>query len=119
MRKASVTIPGNCSEDYTSGVEFFPEFMFCGGDFEVDQSSPCVFDEGSPVVDPVNGIALGLMSYNKGCNPDIDGYVPPTIYTRLDPYTSWMVRMTYFHHKVKQCQLIFIRLNKMPTKHTK
>ena len=56
----------------------------------IDNSSPCVYDEGSPLVQ--YGSAVGIMSKNKGCSAAsaADGIIRPTIYTRLTAYYAWL-----------------------------
>lgn len=50
-------------------------------------SSPCQYDEGSPLIQTINSIdyAVGIMSKNKGCGAD----AVSTIYTRLTAYYAW------------------------------
>lgn len=50
----------------------------------LDVSSPCQYDEGSPLVQ--NGIAVGIMSKNKGCTAPYT----PSIFTRLSIYYYWL-----------------------------
>lgn len=90
LRKTSVTLPADCTADY--GSLFFPDYMICAGDFAQDNSSPCRFDEGSPLVQ--DGAVVGIVSQNKGCNP-VDNHLPPTIYTYVFPYTPWLVSYNY------------------------
>ena len=60
----------------------------------IDNSSPCVYDEGSPLVQ--YGSAVGIMSNNKGCSAasagadGADGILRPTVYTRMTAYYSWL-----------------------------
>lgn len=49
-----------------------------------DFASPCDYDEGSPLVQ--DGMVVGIMSKNRGCG---DAF-PPTIYTRLVAFFSWI-----------------------------
>jgi len=53
--------------------------------------TPCVFDEGSPLVQEP-GVAVGIMSKNAGCTPEDPVATPlePTIYTRLTAYYAWL-----------------------------
>ena len=53
-----------------------------------DASSPCHFDEGSPLVQTIDGVqyAVGIMSKNNGCKLGAD----PTVYTRLTAYYAWL-----------------------------
>lgn len=53
----------------------------------LDTSSPCNYDEGSPLVQ--SGVVIGVMSHNKGCLPP---YVP-TLYTRLSAHYDWFLRV--------------------------
>lgn len=52
-----------------------------------ETASPCRYDEGSPLIQ--NGIAVGVMSRNKGCTAPY----PPTVYTRLSAHYSWILRI--------------------------
>lgn len=53
-------------------------------------TSPCNYDQGSPLVQatPSGNIVIGIMSKNNGC---VSPY-PPTIYTRLATYYSWIMQ---------------------------
>ncbi|KAI9556495.1 hypothetical protein GHT06_016284 [Daphnia sinensis] len=84
----SVTVPGVCST-YTA-AEFVSNYMLCAGS-TADTSSPCHYDEGSPLVQTVGGTmyAVGIMSKNKGCGLGAQ----PTVYTRLASYYSWLYRI--------------------------
>ncbi|XP_057373606.1 trypsin-like [Daphnia carinata] len=89
LRKiATVTVPGDCSS-YTA-LEFAPNYMLCAGS-TTDTSSPCHYDEGSPLVQTFGGTtyAVGIMSKNKGCGLGAQ----PTLYTRLASYYSWLYRI--------------------------
>lgn len=84
----SVTVPADCSS-YTE-QEFASNYMLCAGS-TTDTSSPCNYDEGSPLVQTFGGTmyAVGIMSKNKGCGAGAQ----PTIYTRLASYYSWLYRI--------------------------
>ncbi|XP_032786898.2 trypsin-1 isoform X1 [Daphnia magna] len=79
LRKTELTMPADCLS-YGS-IEFDNNYMICAGS---DVSSPCQYDEGSPLVQ--NGIAVGVMSKNQGCGVP---YVP-SIFTRLSVYYYWL-----------------------------
>ncbi|EFX74253.1 hypothetical protein DAPPUDRAFT_324510 [Daphnia pulex] len=79
LRKTVLTLPLDCSS--YGATEFNFNYMICAGS---DVSSPCHYDEGSPLVQ--NGIAVGIMSKNKGC---IAPYIP-SIFTRLSVYYYWI-----------------------------
>jgi hypothetical protein len=104
LRKTVLTLPLDCSS--YGATEFNFNYMICAGSgmfrlrtpktrinfthFDIshssilDVSSPCHYDEGSPLVQ--NGIAVGIMSKNKGC---IAPYIP-SIFTRLSVYYYWI-----------------------------
>lgn len=50
-------------------------------------SSPCAYDEGSPLVQKISNedVVVGIMSKNRGC--ETNG--PPSIFTRLSAYYAW------------------------------
>ncbi|XP_057373732.1 chymotrypsin-1-like [Daphnia carinata] len=79
LRKTELAMPADCLS-YGS-IEFNNNYMICAGS---DVSSPCQYDEGSPLVQ--NGIAVGIMSKNQGCGAP---YVP-SIFTRLSVYYYWL-----------------------------
>ncbi|XP_046440127.1 trypsin-1-like [Daphnia pulex] len=79
LRKTVLTLPLDCSS--YGATEFNFNYMICAGS---DVSSPCHYDEGSPLVQ--NGIAVGIMSKNKGCTAP---YIP-SIFTRLSVYYYWI-----------------------------
>ena len=58
---------------------------------DVDTGSPCIYDEGSPLVQDNNGTlyVVGIMSKNAGCGADF----LPTIYTRTMPYYPWFKKL--------------------------
>ncbi|KAI9556496.1 hypothetical protein GHT06_016285 [Daphnia sinensis] len=84
LRTMTVNFPGDCST-YTLD-EYSPNYMLCAGTAAAG-SSPCHFDEGSPLVQTVDSInyAVGIMSKNKGCGAT----AVSTIYTRLTAYYAW------------------------------
>ncbi|XP_032788232.2 complement factor D [Daphnia magna] len=67
--------------------EYSANHMICAGD---GTTSPCNYDQGSPLVQatPSGNIVIGIMSKNNGC---VSPY-PPTIYTRLATYYSWIMQ---------------------------
>ncbi|KAI9556820.1 hypothetical protein GHT06_016611 [Daphnia sinensis] len=79
LRKTELTLPADCSS--YGANEFNNNYMICAGS---SVSSPCQYDEGSPLVQ--NGIAVGIMSKNQGCGTP---YVP-SIFTRLSAYYYWL-----------------------------
>ncbi|XP_057373601.1 trypsin I-P1-like [Daphnia carinata] len=84
LRTMTVDFPGDCS-GYTQD-EYSQNYMLCAGTAAAT-SSPCHYDEGSPLVQTIGGVdyAVGIMSKNKGCG----AAVPSTIYTRLTAYYAW------------------------------
>lgn len=56
-------------------------------EFSVETSTPCNYDEGSPLVQ--NGIVIGIMSHNKGCLPPY----APTLYTRMSAHYDWLLKV--------------------------
>ncbi|XP_046638232.1 trypsin-1-like [Daphnia pulicaria] len=85
LRTMTVTFPGDCST--YAADEYKQNYMLCAGT-ATDTSSPCEYDEGSPLVQTIDGVeyAVGIMSKNKGCGPTP---APSTIYTRLSAYYAW------------------------------
>nr|CAH0112824.1 unnamed protein product [Daphnia galeata] len=82
LRKAIVSLPADCQ---SYGIdEFVYNTMICAGISEQDTSSPCNFDQGSPLVQ--DNFVVGIVSKNRGCN----GNFPPTIYTRLSAFHVWI-----------------------------
>nr|CAH0105871.1 unnamed protein product [Daphnia galeata] len=79
LRKTVLTLPADCSS--YDPTEFNNNLMICSGSAD---SSPCQYDEGSPLVQ--NGIAVGIMSKNKGCAAPYT----PSIFTRLSIYYYWL-----------------------------
>jgi len=67
-----------------SSNQYDPNYMICAGS---ETSSPCNYDEGSPLVQ--SGTIIGIMSHNRGCAPP---YVP-TLYTRLSAHYDWFLRV--------------------------
>ncbi|XP_057373602.1 trypsin-1-like isoform X1 [Daphnia carinata] len=89
LRSIEVTFGSDCKaygED-----QYYPNYMLCAGGSAVDPGNPCSFDEGSPLVQEINGVryAVGIMSKNKGCGATAE----PTIYTRTMPYYPWFVKV--------------------------
>ncbi|XP_045030957.1 trypsin-1 [Daphnia magna] len=84
LRTMTVDFPGDCSL-YTQD-EYSQNYMLCAGTATAG-TSPCQYDEGSPLVQTINSIdyAVGIMSKNKGCGAD----AVSTIYTRLTAYYAW------------------------------
>lgn len=77
--------------------EFNSNYMICAvpddaGEFLA--GTPCDFDQGSPLVQKQDGVqfgvAVGIMSKVKECNPADAATLEPTIYTRLTAYYSWL-----------------------------
>ncbi len=59
---------------------------------EYDIGRPCIFDEGSPLVQQLSATTsyvVGIVSKNLGCDFSITIY--PSIYTRLAAYSDWML----------------------------
>ncbi|XP_046440497.1 trypsin-like isoform X2 [Daphnia pulex] len=84
LRKAIVSLPADCQ---SYGIEeFVLNTMICAGihDLGQDRSSPCEFDQGSPLVQ--GDYVVGIASKNRGCG----GNFAPTIYTRLAAFYPWI-----------------------------
>lgn len=89
LRSIEVTFGSDCKaygED-----QYYPNYMLCAGGSAVDTGNPCPLDEGSPLVQEINGVlyAVGIMSKNKGCGTAAE----PTIYTRTMPYYPWFAKV--------------------------
>jgi secreted trypsin-like serine protease len=54
-----------------------------------DAGAPCQYDEGSPMIQTMDGrpTAVGIMSKNKGGSVDL-----PSVYTRLSVYYAWFLQ---------------------------
>lgn len=81
LLKAAVTISDECTV-YGSD-EYVANYMVCAGS---PTSSPCVWDEGSPLIQGAN--VVGIVSNNRGCTSPF----LPTLYTRLSAYYAWINR---------------------------
>jgi len=84
--------------DY-SADEFKSNYMICAvpdnsTNADFPSGTPCDFDQGSPLVQKQDGVefgvAVGIMSKVKECNPADATTLEPTIYTRLTAYYSWL-----------------------------
>ncbi|XP_046463177.1 trypsin alpha-like [Daphnia pulex] len=82
---------GTSCGDYVSGSEFQVATMLCAQSSATSAvgGAPCQYDEGSPLVQIVQGksTAVGIMSKNLGCSVDL-----PSVYTRLSVYYSWFLQ---------------------------
>ena len=84
LRKTEVTLSTTDCEAYGSDG-YLANYMLCAGNVT---SSPCVYDEGSPLIQPP--YVIGIVSKNNGCTPSPT--ILPTIYTRLSSYYAWLNR---------------------------
>jgi secreted trypsin-like serine protease len=71
----------------TEVVRFLSKLLL-SENFDAGSTSPCNYDQGSPLVQATDtgNIVVGIMSKNRGC---VAPY-PPTIYTRLASYYPWL-----------------------------
>ena len=82
---------------------------------DVDTGSPCIYDEGSPLVQDNNGTlyVVGIMSKNAGCGADF----LPTIYTRTMPYYPWFKKLAGDQPVSKQFhKSLFCKQFQIPTR---
>lgn len=64
--------------------------LYCMLALTADTGAPCRYDEGSPLIQTVEGVptAVGIMSKNKGCSVDL-----PSVYTRVSVYYAWFLQV--------------------------
>ncbi|CAB9525916.1 protease serine 11B-like protein [Seminavis robusta] len=70
----------------TSELEVVPESMFCAGQGPQGFGGSCNGDSGGPVIDPVTGVQVGIVSWGHACSR----YGYPSVFGRVSSAYDWI-----------------------------
>lgn len=90
LRKATIPEVDNAQVNCQTFLGFARNYMICAGG---GTSSPCDFDEGTPLVQNYTDgtkIVIGVMSRAE---PNCDSATSPSVYTRLTAYYAWLLQI--------------------------